>query len=119
MTSCAAVSCRKAPSAAFVLTVPDEIQCKPASLIAARCIGCCPFVTYIVVCVCVCVRACVRACVWPWVVLRLALQDLKIALAHTPKCTATVLFCTVQCTTRECVCVGGVLLADRDDFSLT
>ena len=30
---------------AFVVTVPDENQCKPASLIAARCLGCCPFVT--------------------------------------------------------------------------
>ena len=30
---------------AFVLTVPDENQCKPASLIAARCLGCCLFVT--------------------------------------------------------------------------
>ena len=33
-------------------TVSDENLCKPASLIAARCFGCCPFVTYIV-CVCV------------------------------------------------------------------
>ena len=45
----------------FVLTVPDEIQCKPASLIAARCLSCCLFVTYIVcVCVCVCVSVCVH-----------------------------------------------------------
>ena len=49
----------------FVLTVPDEIQCKPASLIAARCLGCWPFVTYIVcVCVCVCVGSLLpRVCV--------------------------------------------------------
>ena len=32
----------------LVLNVPDEIQCKPASLIAARCVGWCPFVMYIV-----------------------------------------------------------------------
>ena len=33
---------------AFGLTVPDETECKRASLIAAHCLGCCPFVTYIV-----------------------------------------------------------------------
>ena len=34
---------------AFVLTVPDETLCKPASLmIAARGFGCCLFVLYIV-----------------------------------------------------------------------
>ena len=32
-------------ASAFLVTVPDENQCKPASLIAARCLGCCPFVT--------------------------------------------------------------------------
>ena len=59
----------------FVLILPDEIQCKPASFIAARCLGCCPFVTYSVcvrvwracmqvgVCLCVCVCVCVCACV--------------------------------------------------------
>ena len=35
-------------ASAFVVTVPDENQCKPASLIAACCLGCCPFVTSIV-----------------------------------------------------------------------
>ena len=40
---------------AFVVTVPDENQCKPASLIAACCLGCCPFVTQIM-CVCACAR---------------------------------------------------------------
>ena len=31
----------------FVLTVPDKIQCPLTSLIAACCLGCCPFVAYI------------------------------------------------------------------------
>ena len=52
---------------AFVLTVPDEIQCKPASLIAGRCIGCCPFVTYILyVCFCLCMCVCLRVCARTW-----------------------------------------------------
>ena len=42
---------------AFVLTVPDENQHKPASLIAACCLVCCPF-GYLCR-VCVCVRVCV------------------------------------------------------------
>ena len=42
----------------FVLTVPEAIQCKPASsLIAARCLGCCPFVRYIL-CRCTCTCEC-------------------------------------------------------------
>jgi len=53
---------------AFVVTVPDENQCKPASLIAACCLGCCPFVTSIVcvcgvVLVCLLTIVCVCACV--------------------------------------------------------
>ena len=45
---------------AFVLTVPDEIQCKPASLIAA----CVLAVTRLlrISCVCVCVCVCVSEC---------------------------------------------------------
>ena len=48
-------------ASAFVVTVPDENQCKLASLIAACCLGCCLFVTSIV-CVCVCVCVWARVC---------------------------------------------------------
>ena len=38
-------------------------ECKPAVLTAARCFGCCPFVTHIV-CLCVCVCVCVCVCLF-------------------------------------------------------
>ena len=49
----------------FALTVPDEIQCKPASLIAACVLAVARLlrISCLCVCVCVCVCACVRACV--------------------------------------------------------
>ena len=59
--TCRSIVCVCVCVCVVVLTVPDEMQCKPTSLISAHCLGCCPFVTYIV-CVCVCVCACVRAC---------------------------------------------------------
>ena len=69
---------------------PNEIQCKPASMIAARCLGCCPFVTYIV-CVCVCVCACLAAtkvcvCVWLATTSVFASSLLSLLSPSSPRC---------------------------------
>ena len=79
----------------FVLTVPDVNLCRPASLIASRCLGCCPFVTDIV-CVCACACACVRVCVCVCVCV--------CACACVRVCVC-VLVCVCACVcVRACVC---------------
>jgi hypothetical protein len=63
----------------LVLTAPDKIQCKPASLIAAGSLGCCPFVTYIL-CVCVCV------CVYPHASECIFFRKAPIGVGHALSC---------------------------------
>ena len=70
---------------------------------------------------CLCVAVCwVCVSVWSWSALQFALQDLKIALANTPRVHPLfVLYCIVYYKReRECVCVtvGGICGAWSDDF---